>query len=902
MAEGTKDVSQAQIRTDLKKKDRLLIVNEETKEVQQLAIEDFPSGSNPDEEDITLNDTDGLLQFKDREYQPEEFSGLGTKILRKNFVGVKNILTAEMIQANSIIEIRYDYDLNGATIILPQNVTFKFAGGSLRNGTITGNKTKIEASLNKIFFDDLIITGKWATQIIYPEWFGAIGYEQVQSPSWWWWNKTAAVVTGIDSTKPIIKGLGLASISCGVCSLSNGAYKVTGRVDIPMFTALDIAANSGVRGFLNGDGLTVVTSNKETGTVTKETFTTAQVALKSNQYFDTTSLKILFDLNCIGSRITGRGIIALVDCTYTIGIYVRPYIYEFTDMTYAPTIDVKIFGGLPSTSYPDPDDLVGAMVPTPELGTVGQYYYNTTNKNIYRKSNTTTWVVWKSAACGFNTSVRLEAKQRVGNVDERIINTDFTLYDIFGFRGIEYCTEGSGWINQSIWKGTISNKAGSYISMFNGCAKHDFTAMSYQCDGSMASTNRLFYVGGMCGYIQFGNTWDLSWNPSLRTTVAYEIGKNTKKIEFNADGDSRFVQNDSNESVISGMSYNKDLTSNVSGADFKNILKYRRPTNALINNQNYRDLYKYTSLVSSSQALADISTFRSTPLVEVPSVMFDEDVSTYMTAVDTVNMVLGSAFALTFGSSQATPSTMSRNCYLVIDYTINAPSPEPNQNVGNTSVSDVYVSLLWNGGSKEFKLNSEFGNNAYFMTMSRFILRPNSPIGINFGLYFYTKNASLPQTLEVRNIKLMIDQNVKSFNGNVISGLTSNRPDAVPKGHIYEDTTLNATLINTGTSAVQVWNEIPKEVTGVWTITTGGVISSATANYSKIGKQINLSGTFTIAAASAVASITLPFTPNYGGIYVVGDLTITLTNNSATATIQSATAGAKPFQLNFKTS
>lgn len=48
-----------------------------------------------DGEDISLEQN--KMKFADRAYNPSEFSGKGYKILRKNIVNGKNILTQEMI-------------------------------------------------------------------------------------------------------------------------------------------------------------------------------------------------------------------------------------------------------------------------------------------------------------------------------------------------------------------------------------------------------------------------------------------------------------------------------------------------------------------------------------------------------------------------------------------------------------------------------------------------------------------------------------------------------------------------------------------------------------------------------------------------------------------------------------
>lgn len=95
-----------------------------------------------DEEDITAED--GNLKLKDRAYNADNFSGKGYKILRKNIVNGKNVLTQEMInEEDTIYEIRYDYDLNKEQINIPENCVLKFEGGSLNNGIINGNNTKV---------------------------------------------------------------------------------------------------------------------------------------------------------------------------------------------------------------------------------------------------------------------------------------------------------------------------------------------------------------------------------------------------------------------------------------------------------------------------------------------------------------------------------------------------------------------------------------------------------------------------------------------------------------------------------------------------------------------------------------------------------------------------------------
>lgn len=116
----------------------------------------------PDEEDLT---SDGIsLSFKNREYQPENFSGLGRVILRKNIVKMgeeyKNIITQLMIsKSNTIYEIRYDFDLNNQTIIIPKNCIIKYEGGSINNGHIIYQNTKIQGIeyLNNVITEGLFV-------------------------------------------------------------------------------------------------------------------------------------------------------------------------------------------------------------------------------------------------------------------------------------------------------------------------------------------------------------------------------------------------------------------------------------------------------------------------------------------------------------------------------------------------------------------------------------------------------------------------------------------------------------------------------------------------------------------------------------------------------------------------
>lgn len=114
-----------------------------------------------DEEDLTSEN--GLLKLKNR----SSLNGMGYVILRKN-----KTFAEQVTQANTIYEIRYDFDLNGAEVTIPNNCILKFAGGSIKNcSNLVGYDTLVLSSPYQIF--DSVLSGTWNVKYLYPEWFGA---------------------------------------------------------------------------------------------------------------------------------------------------------------------------------------------------------------------------------------------------------------------------------------------------------------------------------------------------------------------------------------------------------------------------------------------------------------------------------------------------------------------------------------------------------------------------------------------------------------------------------------------------------------------------------------------------------------------------------------------------------
>lgn len=126
-----------------------------------------------DDEDLVSVDKGenlSVLKFADRAYNPDRFSGKGYKILRRNIVGGKNILTQDMInQPHTIYVIQYDFDLDSTQIAIPENCILKFDGGSLINGIVNCDNTVIQADPYNIF-TNIEIKGVHSSEA-YIEWF-----------------------------------------------------------------------------------------------------------------------------------------------------------------------------------------------------------------------------------------------------------------------------------------------------------------------------------------------------------------------------------------------------------------------------------------------------------------------------------------------------------------------------------------------------------------------------------------------------------------------------------------------------------------------------------------------------------------------------------------------------------
>lgn len=133
--------------------------------------EDFNKLPKVDEEDITVGE-DNFIKFKNKEYSEKDYSGLGRVYLRKNIVDNRNILTQDMInKPNTIYIIQYDYDLIEKEINIPENCILDFHGGSLNNGELIFNNSKLQGDI----LINTDVAGTVFNTKLKVEWFGAKG-------------------------------------------------------------------------------------------------------------------------------------------------------------------------------------------------------------------------------------------------------------------------------------------------------------------------------------------------------------------------------------------------------------------------------------------------------------------------------------------------------------------------------------------------------------------------------------------------------------------------------------------------------------------------------------------------------------------------------------------------------
>ena len=116
-----------------------------------------------DKTGLTLDKVAGGA-LEEKEHISGSNNGMGRIVLRKNIIEGVNTLTQNMInKSNTIYVIQYDFTL-GEDITIPENCVFEFDGGSIANGTITGQNSSYIGGNN--IFKNILITGTWKVPVI----------------------------------------------------------------------------------------------------------------------------------------------------------------------------------------------------------------------------------------------------------------------------------------------------------------------------------------------------------------------------------------------------------------------------------------------------------------------------------------------------------------------------------------------------------------------------------------------------------------------------------------------------------------------------------------------------------------------------------------------------------------
>lgn len=100
------------------------------------------------------------------------YNGFPRFFLKKNVLKGRNVLTqSAMIQDSTIYVVKYNFDLNGDTLTVPNNCVLQFVGGSLKNGTLSGQHTIIRNEGAAPIFKDIYFTGNYCQPYICSDWF-----------------------------------------------------------------------------------------------------------------------------------------------------------------------------------------------------------------------------------------------------------------------------------------------------------------------------------------------------------------------------------------------------------------------------------------------------------------------------------------------------------------------------------------------------------------------------------------------------------------------------------------------------------------------------------------------------------------------------------------------------------
>lgn len=171
----------------------------------------------PDEEDLTTEYD--KLKFKNR---VATLSSKGYCILRKD-----KSFVSQVDKVDTIYEIRYDFDLGGDIVHLPEGCVLKFVGGEIINGTIDGYNTQIVSDGGKCFVN-VSFSGTFDLRVVESDWFGLVS------------DFDDATGNGTDNAISLSSAVQLADKSGASLHISAGSYGLDSPITMNGMKAVSI--------------------------------------------------------------------------------------------------------------------------------------------------------------------------------------------------------------------------------------------------------------------------------------------------------------------------------------------------------------------------------------------------------------------------------------------------------------------------------------------------------------------------------------------------------------------------------------------------------------------------------------------------------------------------------------
>lgn len=757
----------------------------------------------PDGETLAeIEMAEGLKAIGIPNRQPD--TNLGYVILKKN-----KSLIEQITEANTIYEVRYAYDLGGETLTMPENCVLKFEGGIISNGTIDGSHTKIEANCGVKIFDRAIsFSGSWDIPGgTYPEWFGVQTYKNINY-SGEFVNRNSypkEIDEYIDSSDSINNALLLASLSGSICYLCGGIYKTEKTIDIPTSATLYIDSLSMICPYMEGSG---VDANGD-----------KVYALAFDEYMPTSSMAIAVNANTGYTKIIGGGRICLLNSKYTIGLYFLGLTYHVTDMMFLPEIDIRIIGGCDGNTWAaNSDDLIGEGTPDSTLGEDGDYYLDTAEMKIYKKSSES-WSYARNGNCLYNTCFRIETPGNETKQDNRVVNTRFLIGAMYSFRGIEIINESPGWQNSLMYQGTVSNCTNSFLSIFAGPWYGDFSGMNFQIGANMNKDCKIIYSRSS-SFVRYGHTWDLEYNDNAKKYPRYYFGENSTYniIDVWSDDSSLYEDYGTNNVFLAKERFPSVLlTQPIDSLSWRNILQYRSPFSAIEGWGNddggifqSEEIIDDDTLMSTLKSQS-IKVDEESGIVSVPKLFYDCSMKTYYDVIDSSTSKKTAYFQIYCSAMyKLYPNNGS---YFEFDYQIVNPSTNKAYSELPTKISCFY-NFMTNADTVKIPLNIETDGDGFTgqqQLVNTVRLKFDRIYGIRLGFKFDEEpSEDSPIALRIYNIRILMDKE-HSLVRNNLSSTTKNLPDACPKGFIIYDETLSKTAINVGDSSNIQWKYLQIE-------------------------------------------------------------------------------------------